>query len=60
MKNLTKNLTLKNTLANSSSGRKVLSDSVTNIANVDLVDTVTTKEDVTYKKKRQDSISDLS
>ncbi|QEU60227.1 Pik1 [Kluyveromyces lactis] len=60
MKNLTKNLTLKNTLANSSSGRKVSSDSVTNTANVDLVDTVTTKEDFTYKKKRQDSISDLS
>ena len=60
MKNLTKNLTLKNTLANSSSGRKVSSDSVTNNANVDLVDTVTTKEDFTYKKKRQDSISDLS
>ncbi|CDO92762.1 unnamed protein product [Kluyveromyces dobzhanskii CBS 2104] len=59
IKNLRKNLTLKNTLANSSSGRTASSDSAAD-ADVDIVDTSRTKEDFTFKKQRKEAMSDLS
>lgn len=59
MKNLTKNLTLKNTKANASIENKASQESSRG-KNVDIVDPTSTREDFIFKKKREDPIAPLS
>ncbi|SCU99205.1 LAME_0G02256g1_1 [Lachancea meyersii CBS 8951] len=58
MKNLTKNLTIKNTLTNQKRTSTVGANEVS--SPVELVDSVTTREDTLFKKPRQKSVTSLN